>query len=202
MHVAISGLSVLIKMRGWPSGPPPPSHDTTLCFVQRTGCLWINSMAAYGRGYKKPINTQLSILFQAENCHTCASIIVCSNLGPDIPSSRGCWLGAQVVARFGACSCRACSPASGASAMATPSKEVCTALVSETLGVGLRGVGSLVGTESCVSRGAVIEYAARGDCTARRAPCDRKAAVDAVSRENIVGVVLLVSRGINSAREE
>lgn len=76
--------------------------------------------------------------------------------------------------------------------MVTPSKEVGTALVSETLGVGLRGVGSLVGTASCVSRGAVIEYAAaaRGDCTARRAPCDRRVAAEEAMRENIMGELL------------
>ena len=46
VHQLICGLSVLMKMRGCPRGPPPPSQDTTLSCVQRTGCLWISSMAA------------------------------------------------------------------------------------------------------------------------------------------------------------
>lgn len=37
-QVAISGLSVLMKILGWPRGPPPPSQLTTLDLVHRTGC--------------------------------------------------------------------------------------------------------------------------------------------------------------------
>lgn len=33
-------------------GPPPPSHATTRSCVHRTGCLWMSSIAAYGRGYR------------------------------------------------------------------------------------------------------------------------------------------------------
>jgi hypothetical protein len=47
----IWGLSTLMKIRGCPRGPPPPSQDTTRSFTQRTGCLWMRSMAASGRGY-------------------------------------------------------------------------------------------------------------------------------------------------------
>lgn len=50
VHQQIWGLSVLIKILGWPSGPPPPSHETTFLFVQRTGCLWMSSIADSGRG--------------------------------------------------------------------------------------------------------------------------------------------------------
>ena len=51
VHQQICGLSTLMKILGCPSGPPPPSQDTVRPWVQRTGCLWMSSMAAYGRGY-------------------------------------------------------------------------------------------------------------------------------------------------------
>jgi len=51
VHQLIFGLSTLMKILGCPRGPPPPSQATTRSFVQRTGCLWIRSIAAYGRGY-------------------------------------------------------------------------------------------------------------------------------------------------------
>lgn len=50
MQKWILGLSTFMYIRGWPKGPPPPSQDTTLVLVQRTGCLWIRSMAARGWG--------------------------------------------------------------------------------------------------------------------------------------------------------
>ena len=46
VHMQIWGLSVLMKILGCPNGPPPPSHSTIRLCVHRTGCLWINSMAA------------------------------------------------------------------------------------------------------------------------------------------------------------
>jgi hypothetical protein len=39
VHVLISGLSTLMKILGWPRGPPPPSQDTTRLSTHRTGCL-------------------------------------------------------------------------------------------------------------------------------------------------------------------
>jgi len=50
VHQQICGLSTLMKMRGWPRGPPPPSQETMRSFVHRTGCLWMRSIAASGRG--------------------------------------------------------------------------------------------------------------------------------------------------------
>jgi hypothetical protein len=50
VHQQICGLSVLIKILGCPNGPPPPSQETTRFSVHVTGCWWIRSMAAYGRG--------------------------------------------------------------------------------------------------------------------------------------------------------
>lgn len=50
VHQLILGLSKLIKILGCPRGPPPPSHETTRSLVQRTGCLWMSSIAEYGRG--------------------------------------------------------------------------------------------------------------------------------------------------------
>jgi hypothetical protein len=50
VHQLICGLSRLMKILGWPSGPPPPSQATVRSCRQRTGCLWIRSMAASGRG--------------------------------------------------------------------------------------------------------------------------------------------------------
>ena len=50
VHQQIWGLSTLMKILGCPRGPPPPSQDTVRSCVQRTGCLWMSSMAAYGRG--------------------------------------------------------------------------------------------------------------------------------------------------------
>jgi hypothetical protein len=50
VHIQTCGLSVLIKILGCPSGPPPPSQATTLSCVHRTGCLCINSIAAEGCG--------------------------------------------------------------------------------------------------------------------------------------------------------
>ena len=41
-----------MKIRGCPSGPPPPSQETFRALVQFTGCLWMRSIAAYGRGYR------------------------------------------------------------------------------------------------------------------------------------------------------
>jgi hypothetical protein len=52
VHQQIWGLSTLMKIRGWPRGPPPPSQETARSWVQVTGCLWIKSMAAYGRGWE------------------------------------------------------------------------------------------------------------------------------------------------------
>lgn len=73
--------------------------------------------------------------------------------------SRGCWLAAQVVARFGACTLRMRSPMAGSSCRtpsSLPKESVGTALVPETLGVAAGGVGSL----ACRSakRGTVDEY--------------------------------------------
>jgi hypothetical protein len=50
VHQLICGLSRLMKILGWPSGPPPPSHETMRSCRQRTGCLWMRSIAASGRG--------------------------------------------------------------------------------------------------------------------------------------------------------
>jgi hypothetical protein len=50
VHQQIWGLSVLMKILGWPRGPPPPSQETMRSWVQRTGCWWMRSIAAYGRG--------------------------------------------------------------------------------------------------------------------------------------------------------
>ena len=50
VHQQICGLSTLMKILGCPRGPPPPSHFTVRSWVQRTGCLWMSSIAAYGRG--------------------------------------------------------------------------------------------------------------------------------------------------------
>ena len=50
VHQQICGLSTLMKMRGCPRGPPPPSQETMRSFVHRTGCLWMRSIAASGRG--------------------------------------------------------------------------------------------------------------------------------------------------------
>jgi hypothetical protein len=70
--------------------------------------------------------------------------------------SRGCWLEAQVVARFGACMLRMRSPTSGASAIVV---SVGSALVAETFAVGFRGVGSLAWRGFSFRRGKVEEYA-------------------------------------------
>jgi hypothetical protein len=65
----------LMKMRGWPRGPPPPSHLTDFSLTQRTGCLWMSSMAANGRGCVEscvsaivhPLIHHLLLLFVALN---------------------------------------------------------------------------------------------------------------------------------------
>lgn len=85
--------------------------------------------------------------------------------------SRGCWLEAQVVARFGACMLRMRSPTSGAS-WRVPSL-VGSALVAETFGVGFRGVGSLTWIGFSLRRGTVEEYAR----TTKRGRADAKVAI-------------------------
>lgn len=72
-----------MKIFGCPNGPPPPSQATIRSCVHRTGCLWIKVIAASGAG--------------------CNSIIVCSNLGPDIAFALGFWLLDQIADLFGAC---------------------------------------------------------------------------------------------------
>jgi hypothetical protein len=75
---------------------------------------------------------------------TCHSIIVCSNRGPLIAFSLGCWLGDHFVARFGACICRRFSPSSGSScrgASRAPPASSSRALVPDTFcGTGLAEV--------------------------------------------------------------
>ena len=56
VHMQICGLSTLMKILGCPNGPPPPSQDTMRSFVQRTGCLWMSSMAASGRGWRLSVS--------------------------------------------------------------------------------------------------------------------------------------------------
>jgi hypothetical protein len=74
----------------------------------------------------------------------------CSNLGPTMAFSRGCWLLLQMPGRFGACIVRICSAASVDStkvASMLPSEEVGVALVAETLGgAGRFAFGSLATT--------------------------------------------------------
>lgn len=54
MHPWTCGLSRFMNILGCPKGPPPPSHEVTLFFDHRTGCLWINSIAARGCGCSVP----------------------------------------------------------------------------------------------------------------------------------------------------
>lgn len=77
---------------------------------------------------------------------TWSSIIVCSNLGPDMASSRGIWLFDQTPFLFGAWSCRCFSASSTDScngASDAPKDVTAVSFVSDTLGVNLRGLGSL-----------------------------------------------------------
>lgn len=147
-----------MKILGWPRGPPPPSQETERSLIQRTGCLWMRSMAANGRGCCKTLHqlvlltqskplplsrsylnriTQLtspSPLFQftqKAKTHTCSSIIVCSNLGPTIALLLSCWLRLQTVALLGACITLFFSPSS------TLSCRVRSKLPSELVGVAL-----------------------------------------------------------------
>lgn len=83
VQLQISGLSVLMKILGCPNAPPPPSHATIRSCVHRTGCWWIKLIADCGAG--------------------CISIMVCSNLGPDIAFSLGFWLRDHFPSLFGAC---------------------------------------------------------------------------------------------------
>lgn len=94
---------------------------------------WLSSLLA-------PRFLQLSDVYR-----TCSSIIVCSNLGPDIANSRGIWFRDQTVARLGACivrlfsaseaySCRGLSP--------TPMLSMATSFVLDTLGLTEGGFGS------------------------------------------------------------
>jgi hypothetical protein len=39
VHQQTCGLSKLMKILGWPSGPPPPSQATDFESTHRTGCL-------------------------------------------------------------------------------------------------------------------------------------------------------------------
>ena len=84
------------------------------------------------------------------NRRTWNSIIVCSNLGPLIATSLGCWLLLHTSFRFGACSCRLLSASSGISCKSLSHiarVDTGTALVSETLGTGVWG-RALTGTRS------------------------------------------------------
>jgi hypothetical protein len=87
-------------------------------------------------------------------------MIVCSNRGPVIACSLGAWLTDHVLARFGACSWRLRSPASGSSfsgASQALTESLGTALVAETFGLGARGVGSLACSKFSENRGTVAE---------------------------------------------
>lgn len=112
VQLQIWGLSRLMKIRGCPRGPPPPSQDTTRSLTQRTGCLWISSIAASGCGYThcELVFVPIALLYSPmcpqdsqplrvgfpmhinSQCqpHTWSSNIICSNLGPVIASSLGC----------------------------------------------------------------------------------------------------------------
>lgn len=52
------------------------------------------------------------VLSQLTDLLTCNSTIVCSNLGPDIAVSLGCWLLDQIAALFGSCLTLSFSPVS------------------------------------------------------------------------------------------
>lgn len=77
---------------------------------------------------------------------TCCSMIVCSNRGPLIATSRACWFLLQGFERLGACIAR-CVSADACDSWSTPSlfpiAVTPTSLVLETFGVSLRGRGSL-----------------------------------------------------------
>jgi hypothetical protein len=73
-------------------------------------------------------------------------MIVCSNLGPVIALSLGCWLLDHIFDRLGACSCRCLSPSSALSCSTpswAPNAVTPISLVFETLGGSFGGVGSL-----------------------------------------------------------
>ena len=164
VHMHTCGLSVLINILGCPRGPPPPSQATTLSCTHLTGCLWMSSIAAYGRGYRA---SQDLIEHISVYTRTCSSMIVCSNLGPDIATSLGCWLRDQTPRRLGACATLISSPFS-ADSTNLPSAAPCfitgTSFVFDTLGTSFAGVGSLAcilfsearrGVE--VERGRIVE---------------------------------------------
>lgn len=78
-------------------------------------------------------------------------MIVCSNLGPTMALSLGCWLRLQMLGLFGACSCLFFSPSSGLSTSGLsqePWDDVYLAFVSATLGTGGASLGLLAGTSS------------------------------------------------------
>lgn len=78
--------------------------------------------------------------------HTCNSMIVCSNRGPLMATSRDCWFLLQTPALFGACICLCVSAASVVSCRVPsllPAAVTPSSFVFETFGVSLRGVGSL-----------------------------------------------------------
>lgn len=123
--------------------------------------------------------------------HTCTSMIVCSNLGPDMAISRGIWLRDHTSFLFGACitllfsaseaySCSGWSP--------TPILSTATSLVLDTFGESFEafGFGSLTGMKfSPVFPGLcraveVVEAKDRVDCreTRRVTPASRARATD------------------------
>ena len=78
--------------------------------------------------------------------HTCASMIVCSNLGPVIATSLGCWFLLQTPALFGACIDLFFSPSGSIScsgASRAPIEVTGVWSVIDTFGVSLVGSGSL-----------------------------------------------------------
>lgn len=168
-----------MKMRGWPRGPPPPSQEVLRPLIQRTGCLWMRSMAAMGRGCRHQLVNLFSVsssrLFRCPSLSSSSSsstvnsqvfplhspnltwsaIIICSNLGPTMAFSRGCWLRLHTSLRLGACMVRMRSPS------ATLSCRAWSMLPSELNGISLvlltglcegRSTGSLAGTGLSVTR--------------------------------------------------
>lgn len=77
---------------------------------------------------------------------TCASMMVCSNLGPVMATSLGCWFLLQIPALLGACSSLFFSPSTSIScsgASRAPIESVGVWSVNDTFCVSLGGNGSL-----------------------------------------------------------